>query len=266
VVYELNLRPGEEAEFMFLLALADGTVPAWEATSWTPAAVSQAADRVWEAWLSGAEARVRKQSPEALQLRAALATVAMTLHHIDAFQLPMGSLDRSPTSFSLAGLERVTDLLERNGLHTEAERCLRPLWDTPVPAPLEACCARENGLWSRHDHAANAHALVALCRHGLDPGNRDWARTVLPVVREAAGNLRTAVLDPQQGLSAKTRDRCTWGLRSAAGLIRALGDDTAATALEQDLRTTGEAPSEAAYRGLGPVVDQVNAALRMTAE
>ena len=253
--YPLALDPGETVTLPVLLSAGSGPIPVWEETVWTPAALRQAAERVWAAWFREEDLPASLGPAATERVRGALADIAMTRFQHDGFFLALPAAGPA-TTFSFAAADRIVHALAAAGLNTEAQRMLRAYWDAP-PASIADIVQSTDGHWEDPAESAcpHGHALLALARHARLAGE-DWAEQVYPALRKGALWLRTH-RDP--AMSSDTGAAvCAHALREAAACARRLGKDDDAEWMQETARKTGggSAVRPSCYEGLGPVVDE----------
>ncbi|MDH7570194.1 MAG: hypothetical protein QHJ73_11485, partial [Armatimonadota bacterium] len=187
--YEVALPAGGSQEITFLVACPGATVPSRPGTAWNLEALRRAAVEVWNAAL---KPTVRLGVPDGAVMaryRAALARLLLCRHQAGGFMLPLPE-PGSPERCDARAFQELVGALDLAGLGDDAERCLRVLWDAPLPAPY-ARFARGASGWPG-DLECQAHLALSLGRHaalGADPA---WVQRVLAATRPALETLAAA--------------------------------------------------------------------------
>ncbi len=201
--FPVTLAAGESRTYPFLFATAGGSL----ATGALPAtaALRAASSDVWTGWLGKAGRRLDPACLEAA-CRLALAEIQADDFYF-VVEEPGGGVTLATQALAAIAYDRA-------GMHAQAERLLRALWDPATPAGLPLAPPDDQGAWAGAQSTSSALALYALAQHALVTGDTEWTGRALPTIERAA-----------RGLAGGTEPPCAAALGCAArvpGLDQAL--------------------------------------------
>jgi len=241
--YPLQLEGKGRVRLSFLLARDRTSVPVWSETTWTAAALRNAAEHVWRDWFAdSANPAVRDlRIPETVHSALCL-LIAARIQDDDYYVMPADP-SRADTA-SPGGVCLAAAAFDAAGFHLEAERLLRVLWDRPVPPAFSRFAIREDGVldWPADPVRTQSAAVYALAAHAVASRDKEWVRRVWPVLKKAALALGRKI-DPSGPDERTARGEA---LALAAQIARMAGDQAAGDYLEKAAAPRGRKPNPGA--------------------